>query len=53
MFIFVAEGKPENPEKKLGVRQETTTNSTHICHQAGAICGFILSDAKHSTDDFY
>ena len=36
MLVFVEGGKPENPEKKTFVaRQEPTTNSTHIWHQAG------------------
>jgi len=34
MLVFVEGRKPENPEKTLGARQEPTTNSTHVWHQA-------------------
>jgi len=30
MLVFMEGGKPENPEKTLGARTRTTTNSTHI-----------------------
>ena len=36
MFIFVEEGKPENPEKTLGAWREPTTNSMPGYHPTWA-----------------